>query len=228
MPSSAPRPRRDRRPQTLAEERANAVSHGAAFIASLAAIPVLVLAAAQRHDPWQLTAGVIYGVSMALLYLASTVYHLTHPASPRKHHWRAIDHAAIYVLIAGTYTPFLLGALRGPWGWSLLVIIWSLAIAGIAVKLGRGVGFRYPRLSTALYLAMGWLALVAIGPLLDRVGDVGLGWLLAGGVCYTAGTVFYVWERLRFSHLIWHCFVVAGSACHFVSVLGHAAGRTAG
>ena len=228
MPSPDSQARRVRRIQTHAEERVNAATHGAAFVASLAAIPVLVLAAARRDDPWQLTAGVIYGVSMALLYLASTVYHLTHPSSPRKHRWRALDHAAIYVLIAGTYTPFLLGALRGPWGWSLLVTIWGLAIAGIAVKLGRGIGFRYPRLSTALYLAMGWLALVAIRPLLDRVGDTGLGWLLAGGACYTAGTVFYVWERLRFSHSIWHCFVVAGSACHFVSVLGHAAGRATG
>ena len=224
-PADVRPPKRD---QTHAEERANAWSHGAAFVASLAAIPVLVVTAVRRDDPWQLTAGIVYGISMALLFLASTVYHVTHPASPHKHRRRALDHAAIYLLIAGTYTPFLLGALRGPWGWSLLATIWSLALAGIAVKLGRGIGFRYPRLSTALYLAMGWLALVAVRPLLDAIGVAGFGWLLAGGACYTVGTVFYVWERLRFGHFVWHCFVVAGSACHFVSVLGYAAGRLPG
>ncbi len=227
MPPSAAR-RRTERAQTRAEERANAWSHGVAFLASLAAIPVLVIAALRRDDPWQLTAGVVYGISMALLFLASTVYHVAHPESPHKHRLRALDHAAIYVLIACTYTPFLLGALRGPWGWSLLATIWSLALAGIAAKLGRGIGFRFPRLSTALYLAMGWLALVAVRPLLDTIGVAGFGWLLAGGACYTLGTIFYVWERLRFSHFVWHCFVVAGSACHFVSVLGYAAGRLPG
>ncbi|MCU0627566.1 MAG: hemolysin III family protein, partial [Gemmatimonadaceae bacterium] len=142
-----PRSTREKRPQTAREELANAWSHGAGFLASVAAIPVLVIAAARRDDPWQLTAGVIYGISLALLYLTSTIYHLVHHESPRKHWWRALDHAAIYLLIAGTYTPFLLGALRGPWGWSLLAAIWSLAILGITVKLGPGIGFRYPKLS---------------------------------------------------------------------------------
>lgn len=216
-----------KRPQTLREERANAISHFVAFLASIAAIPVLVTTALRRDDPWSLTAGVIYGLSMAALYLASTLYHLVHPASPRKQRWRAIDHAAIYLLIAGTYTPFLLGALRGPWGWSLLAAIWSLAIFGVIVKSGAGIGFRYPRLSTALYLIMGWLALVAIKPLLDALGAAGLGWLLAGGACYTVGVIFYAWNRLHYSHFIWHLFVVAGSACHFAAVLGYAHGPVA-
>ena len=223
-PVRTPRPKR---PQTLAEERANALSHGVAFVASVAAIPVLVHAALRRGDGWSLAAGIVYGLSMAALYLASTVYHLVHPESPRKPRLRALDHAAIYLLIAGTYTPFLLGALRGPWGWSLLAAIWSLALFGVLVKSGRGIGFRYPRLSTALYLVMGWLALVAIKPLLDHVGGAGLGWLLAGGACYTVGVIFYAWNRLHFSHFVWHCFVVAGSACHFAAVLGYAHGRVA-
>lgn len=222
-----PSPGRARRAQTIAEERANALSHGVAFVASVATIPVLVLAALRRGDGWSLAAGLVYGLSMAALYLASTLYHLAHPESPRKPHLRALDHAAIYLLIAGTYTPFLLGALRGPWGWSLLAAIWALALFGVIVKAGSGSGFRYPRLSTALYLVMGWLALVAVKPLLDHVGAAGLGWLLAGGACYTVGVIFYAWDRLRFSHLVWHCFVVAGSACHFAAVVGYAHGRPA-
>lgn len=164
----------------------------------------------------------MFAVSLVLLYGASTLYHLL-PPGRSKRACRLLDHVAIYLLIAGTYTPFALGALRGPWGWSLLVAIWSLALAGIGLKLQ--VGFRFPRLSTAIYLLMGWLVLVAIKPLVAQVGTDGLSWLLAGGLSYTVGVLFFSWERLHYGHPVWHAFVLAGSACHFVAVLGYAAAR---
>ena len=209
------------RPQTLGEEIANSLTHGAGLVASVVAIPVLVLAATGRRDPWQLVGGAIFGATLVLLYLASTLYHAL-PASRAKAVLRVVDHSAIYLLIAGTYTPFTLGALRGPWGWTLLAIIWSLALLGIVAKLT--LGFRFPRLSTVLYVAMGWLVVIAIQPLVASVSPAGLAWLLAGGLCYTGGVVFYATDqRLRYGHALWHLFVLAGSVCHFVAVLGHAA-----
>jgi len=214
------------RPQSLGEEIANSVTHGAGLLASVAAIPVLVLTAAGRRDPWQLVGGVIFGATLVLLYLASTLFHAL-PASraPRaKRAMRVVDHAAIYLLIAGTYTPFTLGALRGPWGWALLGTIWALALMGVLAKCT--VGFRYPRLSTTLYVAMGWLVVVAIHPLVTRVSPAGLAWLVAGGLCYTGGVAFYATDtRLRYGHALWHGCVLAGSVCHFVAVLGHAGTR---
>jgi hemolysin III len=210
-----------RRPQSLGEEIANSLTHGAGLVASIAALPLLVLAATGRRDPWQLAGGAIFGGTLILLYLASTVYHAL-PDGRAKRALRVVDHSAIYLLIAGSYTPFTLGALRGPWGWSLLVSIWSLAILGITAKLT--VGFRFPRLSTVFYVGMGWLALVAIQPLVTHLSPAGLGWLVAGGVCYTVGVPFYATDsRLRYGHAVWHLFVVAGSVCHFFAVLWHAA-----
>lgn len=209
------------RSQSLGEEIANSVTHGAALLASVAAIPALVLTALGRRDPWQLVGGAIFGATMVLVYLMSTLYHAL-PASRAKRVFRLLDHSAIYLLIAGTYTPFMLGALRGPWGWSLLSIVWSLALLGIAAKIT--LGFRYPRLSTAFYVGMGWLGVVALQPLLERVSIAGLVWLLAGGLCYTGGVFFYATaSRLRFGHTVWHLCVIAGSACHFVAVLRHSA-----
>jgi hemolysin III len=209
------------RPQSLGEEIANSVSHGAGLLGSVAAIPVLVLAAARRDDPWQLVGGAVFGVTLVLLYLASTLFHALPAASRAKRAMRVADHSAIYLLIAGTYTPFTLGALRGAWGWALLGVIWALAVGGVLAKCT--LGFRFPRLSTALYVAMGWLVLVAIQPLATRVSPAGLAWLVAGGLCYTGGVAFYATDaRLRYGHAAWHLFVVAGSACHFVAVLGHA------
>ena len=135
--------------------------------------------------------------------------------------FRIIDHAAIYLLIAGTYTPFTLGVLRGPWGWTLFGLVWGLAVIGIFLKSVRGI--RYPRLSTVVYLAMGWLVLIALKPLWNNVPAWGLFWLLAGGVAYTAGVGFYAADRLRYSHFVWHLFVLAGTACHFVAVLLYSA-----
>lgn len=209
------------RTQTLGEEIANAVTHGAGLVASIAAIPLLVIAASGRRDPWQIVGGAIFGATLVMLYLASTIYHAI-PESRAKRALRVADHSAIYLLIAGTYTPFTLGALRGPWGWSLFGAIWGLALLGITAKCT--VGFRFPRLSTVFYVAMGWLVLVAIQPLVTHLSAAGLGWLVAGGVCYTAGVPFYATDsRLRFGHAYWHLFVVAGSVCHFFAVLWHAA-----
>ncbi len=209
---------------TRGEELANTLSHGVGFLLALfVALPLLVENALRQHDQWQLLGGAVFGVSLVLLYGASTLYHLL-PAGHSKRFCRLLDHAAIYLLIAGTYTPFALGALRGPRGWSLLIVVWTLAALGVTLKLK--VGFRYPRLSTAVYLLMGWMVLIVIRPLVAQIGLGGFSWVLAGGLCYTVGVIFFAWERLHYSHCYWHGFVLAGSACHFVAVLGYA-GRLA-
>ncbi|HMI58126.1 MAG TPA: hemolysin III family protein, partial [Gemmatimonadaceae bacterium] len=155
-------------------------------------------------------------------YTASTLYH-SFPPGRTKRVFRVLDHGAIYLLIAGTYTPFALGALRGPWGWSLLAVSWGLAVAGVIMK--STVGFRYEKLSTVIYVAMGWMAVVAIKPLMEHVAPAGLVWLIVGGLCYTGGVVFYATDRrLWYGHAIWHLFVAAGSVCHFFAVLGYSTG----
>jgi hemolysin III len=207
------------RRQTLGEEIANSVCHGAGALLSLAAIPILVVSAALRHDPWQIVGGAIFGTAALLLYLFSTIYHAL-PGARAKEIFERLDHAAIYLLIAGTYTPFALGALRGPWGWGLLVAIWGLALSGVVFK--SVFGPRYPVVSTAVYLLMGWLVVVAYRPLLDAVAPAGIALLVAGGLCYTLGIVFYAWKRLRYGHLVWHLFVLGGTVCHFFAVLGYA------
>lgn len=213
------------RGQTPGEEIANAVSHGVGLLGSIAALPILVVAAARRHDAWEMVAVAIYTTTLALLYGASTLYHALPATSRVKPLCRVLDHGAIYLLIAGTYTPFALGALRGPWGWAILGSIWTLAAAGIVMKVT--LGFRFPRLSTAVYLLMGWLAVLALGPLLTAIGWTGLAWLLAGGLCYTAGVLFYNAPRRRYAHFVWHLFVLGGSACHLVAVAGFANGARA-
>lgn len=209
------------RPQLLSEEIANSITHGVGLLASVAAFPVLVLTAAGHRDPWQLIGGAVFAVTLVLLYLTSTLYHAL-PICEAKRVMRVLDHSAIYLLIAGTYTPFTLGVLRGPWGWSLLGTIWALALFGVLAKCV--LRFRFPRLSTVFYVAMGWLVVVAIRPLVTHMSAAGLAWLVAGGVCYTAGVAFYATDaRLRYGHALWHLFVIAGSGCHFVAVLRHAA-----
>jgi hemolysin III len=204
------------RPLSLGEEIANSVTHGVAALASVAALPLLVAVAVVRGDPWRVAGGVIFGATLVLLYTASTLYHaLTHSGAKRV--FRVLDHSAIYLLIAGTYTPFALGALRGPWGWALFGTVWILAALGIIAK--ATLGFRYPRLSATVYVVMGWLAIIAFRPLLAHVGWAGMIWLGAGGLCYTAGVIFFAWERLRYGHMVWHLFVAAGSVCHFFAVL---------
>ena len=207
------------RPLSLGEEIANSVTHGVAALASVAALAILLTVAIARGDPWQVVGFTIFGATLVLLYTASTLYHaLTHSGAKRV--FRVLDHSAIYLLIAGTYTPFALGALRGPWGWSLLGTVWALAALGITAK--ATLGFRFPRLSTAIYVAMGWLAVIAFRPLLTHIGLPGVLWLIAGGLCYTAGVIFFAWDRLRYGHMVWHLFVAAGSVCHFFAVLWYA------
>lgn len=204
---------------TLGEEIGNSVTHGVGVLLSLVALPTLVILAARRHDTWQIVGGAIFGTSLLLLYSASTLYHAL--PSPRvKGVFRVLDHAAIYLLIAGTYTPFALGVLRGGWGWSLLAAVWTLAAIGIVLKATRG--FRFAWLSTAVYLLMGWLIVIALRPLYSHIGIGGLAWLFAGGLSYTAGVVFFAWDRLRYGHMVWHLFVLAGSVFHFIAVLRYA------
>ena len=207
------------RAQSRGEEIANSVSHGIGFVAAVAVLPVLAVNALQ-HGSAALIGALVFGVSAVLLYLTSTLYHALTPVRA-KQVFRVLDHGAIYLLIAGTYTPFMLGVLRGPIGWSLLGAVWVLALFGIVLK-ARG-GIRYPRFSTALYLGMGWLVIVAAKPFLDAVPVPGLLWLAAGGLAYTAGVGFYAASRLPYRHFVWHLFVLAGTACHVVAVMRYAA-----
>ena len=209
------------RPQSPAEEVANSLSHGFAFLAAVAALPVLILNAAGHGGTADVVGASVFGATMVLLYFISTIYHAL-PAGAAKRLFLILDHGAIYLLIAGTYTPFALGVLGGAWGWSLFGVVWGLAFGGVVFK---GVfGTRYPVLSTGLYLLMGWLVLIAAKTLLANIPAAGLLWLLAGGIAYTLGVVFFALdERVRFAHFVWHLFVIAGTACHFVAVLLYAA-----
>jgi hemolysin III len=204
---------------TIGEEIANSITHGVGLIASVIAFPVLLVRAQASSDSSAVAGAAIFGVTLILLYATSTVYHAL-PISKGKQLFRVLDHSAIYLLIAGTYTPFALGPLHGPWGWTLLVVIWTLALIGIVSKLT--IGFRLPHLSTALYLLMGWLIVVAIKPLVETIPRAGLLWLAAGGVAYTGGVIFYNMKRVRYAHMIWHLCVAAGSVCHFIAVLRYA------
>ncbi len=207
------------------EELLNALTHGLGAVFALAAGAVLITLASIYGDQWAVIGASIYGVSLILLYVASTLYHaVSH--EPTKARLKVFDHCMIYVLIAGTYTPFTLTSLRGPWGWTLFSLIWGLALAGIVFKLYYTGRFRW--LSTGIYLVMGWLVVVAIEPLMTALPQGAFAWLMAGGVAYTLGTVFYMSERLRFSHAIWHGFVMVGSVCHFAAVLIQVLGQQPG
>ncbi len=213
------RARKDHK-ESLGEEIANSVSHGVGLLAALAAVPILVVTAARRGDAWEIVGVSVFAATLVLLYLASTLYHAL-PRNRAKRVFRILDHAAIYLLVAGTYTPFTLGVLRGAWGWTLLGLVWGLAVTGIVLKSVGGV--RHPIVSTAVYLAMGWLVLIAAKTVWLRVPGWGLFWLLCGGIAYTAGVAFFAAHRVRYSHFVWHLFVLAGSACHFIAVLRYAA-----
>ena len=203
-------------PLMTREEIANTISHGLGLILALIALPILI-AAALRAGSVQFTVGVsVFGGTMVLLYLASTLYHsLTHEAA--KSLFRLFDHTAIFLLIAGTYTPFSLGVLRGPWGWSLLAAIWALAIVVIILKINKRT--RHSPIGIVLYVIMGWLAIVAVKPILMLIPLPGILLILAGGVAYTGGLAFFAAQRIRYNHFIWHLFVIAGTTCHFFAVL---------
>ena len=204
---------------SIGEEIANSLTHGAGLIASIIALPVLVVRAQISEGPYALASAIVYGSTLVLLYAASTIYHAL-PISTGKQFFRVIDHSAIYLLIAGTYTPFALGPLRGPWGWSLLGVSWGLAVIGIVSRLMSG--FRLRHASTVLYLVMGWMIVVAVKPMVQNIPTKGLLWIAAGGIAYTGGVAFYKMTDVRYAHSVWHVFVAAGSACHFIAVLLYA------
>jgi hemolysin III len=204
--------------QSVGEEIANSVSHGVGFLAVLAVTPLLVLGAIP-HGAASVVGVSVFAATMAVLYLTSTLYH-AFPHSRAKRMLRVVDHGAIFLLIAGTYTPFMLGIMRGAWGWALFGTVWGLALVGVLFKVVGGL--RYPIASTAVYVAMGWVVVVAIQPLWQRMPQAGLMWLVAGGLAYTGGVAFYAMKRVRYSHFLWHLFVLTGTTCHFFAVMGYA------
>jgi hemolysin III len=204
-----------RRPQTMGEEIANAVTHGIGALLSVAGLAVMVSYATTLGDAYRIVGAAVFGITMVLLYLASTIYHSVHGAQI-KPLLRKIDHASIYLLIAGTYTPFTLVSLPGAWGWSLFGIVWGLAVFGVAFKLLFIHKFEFA--SVLVYLLMGWLGAVAVKPIIANLSTDGLVWVAAGGLFYTGGVLFYMWRRLPYHHAIWHCFVMGGTFCHFFAV----------
>lgn len=209
------------RPQSRAEEIANSLSHGFGLLLALAAAPVLIVATVRQGHPANIVGACVFAVTMVMLYLSSTVYHAA-PPSRAKRLYAKLDHSAIYLFIAGSYTPFALGALSGVWGWTLFGLVWGLAAIGLALKTSGKLS--HPLLSTGLYLVMGWLVVIAAVPLLERVSPAGVAWLFAGGVAYTAGVAFFLTDaRLKFGHFVWHLFVMTGTTCHFFAVLWYAA-----
>ena len=198
------------------EELVNSLTHGTGALLSAAGLIVLVVPACLHGTTLQIVSCSIYGTTLLLLYTASTLYHTVR--LPRlKHVFKVIDHSCIYLLIAGTYTPFTLVTLQGSLGWTLFGLIWALAIAGIVFQIF--FVYRFKILATVAYVLMGWVAVVAIKPLLEALPAGGFAWILAGGLVYTAGAVLYLWKRLPYNHAIWHLFVLGGSACHYVAVL---------
>ena len=206
----------DERRETPGEHIANAITHGVGFGLSIACLVLLVVFASLRQGAWEIVSCSVYGSTLVVLYLVSTLYHSIHMPRVRRV-LNIIDHAAIYLLIAGTYTPYLLVPLRGALGWSLFGVIWGLAVIGIIFQALFISRFKF--LSTLSYVAMGWMVVATIVPLLKTLPVMGTVWLAIGGLCYTLGIVFYVWQRLKFAHAIWHLFVLAGSICHFFGIL---------
>jgi len=207
--------------ESAGEELANIISHGIGFVAALIGAPILLLAVFGRSNTGFFIGTIVFATTMSILYLSSTLYHAW-PSTRGKSLWRVIDHSAIFLLIAGTYTPFGLGPLRASGGLVMLAAVWTLAIFGVAMKATRGT-WRHPKLSMSLYLGTGWLGLVVIRPLALAIPLSALLWLVAGGIAYTTGTLFFVNKRLRYSHFIWHLFVLAGTSCHFIAVISCAA-----
>ena len=203
---------------SIAEELFHAISHGAGVILSIAGLSWMLYVSIEAADPWRISASVVYGVSLIALFLASTIYHAMHK-SPHRQLFKLLDHCAIYVLIAGTYTPFLLVAMRTTTGWWLFAAIWTLATAGILTKLW--FRNRFPKLALAGYLVMGWLVVIALPQVVNAIGPGGMTWLVAGGLSYTIGAAFYASKRLAFGHAIWHVFVLVGGICHFFAVIWH-------
>jgi hemolysin III len=201
-------------PYSRTEELAHSLTAGLGIVACAFAIPGLAWVA--FPDPWRLTTALVFGLSALAMFVTSVIYHAARDPA-RKLSLRKLDHSAIYLLIAGTYTPFTLVGMGDAWGWTLFGVAWALAVTGIVAK--NLVGFRYPKLSVATYVGMGWLAVIAIKPLVESLSAWQLGWILAGGLLYTAGVPFYVWKTRRYTHAVWHLFVLGGVAAHFIAVL---------
>ena len=202
--------------QSLGEELANSISHGLGLIAALIGAPILMIAAWRGGDRYFFVGAMVFTGAMLLVYLGSTLYHAW-PRGPVKSVFQVIDHSAIFLLIAGTYTPFTLGPLRGVWGWTILALVWTLAIFGVVLKSVHGPE-RRKKLSMVLYLGMGWLILVAFRPLILHVPISSLAWLVAGGIAYTGGVFFFLSKRFQYTHFVWHLFVLLGTTCHFLAV----------
>ena len=210
---------KDERIQSTGEEIANSISHGVGALLAIAGTPILIISALRQNNATAVVGAAIFGTTLINLYLSSTLYHAL-ANDKAKRLFNVLDHAAIYLLIAGTYTPFTLGVLHGPWGWTLFGMVWGLALGGVLLKtVGRMWKGKF---STILYVAMGWLVLIALKPLWQLMPFWGLFWLLGGGLMYTAGVVFFAMDRIRFGHFVWHLFVVAGSVCHFIAILMYA------
>lgn len=207
---------RGRRDYTLGEEIANSIIHGIGVGLSIAALTMLVVFAVQSGDSWKLASAIVFGVALVLEYAASTLYH-SFPQPRVRHVFKVLDHAGIYMLIAGTYTPFTLVTMRNTGGSWMFAVVWSLAVTGIAME--AFWTYRPRWLSAAVYLAMGWLVVLAIRPLSAALDPTGVALLVAGGLAYTLGTFFYVMKRVPYFHAIWHVFVLAGSICHFLAVV---------
>jgi hemolysin III len=209
----------DERIQSRGEEVANSVSHGMGLLLAAAAVPFLVVSSVRNGTAIHVAASTVFAVTMVLVYASSALYHaITHAGAKRL--LRKVDQGAIFLFIAGSYTPFALGPLEGPWGWTLFGLVWGLAVVGVTLKAFDRIA--HPFLSTGLYLAMGWLVVVAVKPLLMCVATQGLILLAVGGLAYTVGVVFFTLDsRLRYGHFVWHLFVVAGTACHFFAVLDY-------
>ncbi len=198
------------------EEIANSVTHGIGAGLSVAALVILVVFGARQGDAWRAVSFSIYALALIALYLASTLYHAFR--NPKIKRWmKLLDHSSIYLLIAGTYTPIMLTVMRGGWGWTLFGIIWGLALAGIVFKL-RFIG-RFKKLSLAIYVAMGWLIVIAVKPMLAAVPGGMLMFMLIGGLCYTLGVIFYIWKSLPYHHAVWHLFVLGGSITRFFGIM---------
>jgi hemolysin III len=208
-----------------AAELANSVTHGLGTLLGAASLVLMVVSASLHGSARDIVGAAIFGSTLVLLYTMSTLYHAFRGPVVKKV-FKILDHSAIYLLIAGTYTPFCLTTLRGGWGWSLFGIVWGLAAAGVTLKAVFSAG-RLPILSTVVYLGMGWMVTVAAGPLWRLLPRPGMYWLMAGGLCYSLGVAFYVAERMKFHHAVWHLFVLGGSMCHVAAVLGFVIPRVA-
>jgi hemolysin III len=205
------------------EEQLNRITHGAGALVSIAAVVALIVLATGQHDGYRLVSACIYGASMITFFCLSTAYHSVREPNTR-YLFRILDHASIYLMIAGSYTPFALVSLRGPWGWSLFGTVWGLGAIGAALKIFTA--HRFPYIGPLLYIALGWMVVIAFKPLSAALATSGMVLLFAGGIAYTLGVVFYLWDRIPYNHAIWHLFVLTGAACHFFAIYGYVIPRS--